>query len=264
MDHLHCSRQSHWRKPSGEYLEEAPEKALTIRTGSATWTNEQKLVHSVIKEAQRNGKFIPISGLMNRYQFIRNQTESCGRQYESGDFAESPRGVDQIEHHQDLQADQCKSRREGIELMIVSYDVHVHSCWIKSTWRSYWWCLVQCQSGLRYCSCSSYLSSPVEADPWSRKLLELGESMSWQPDIPKNQRQRWRSWQSADICLRQSTSTFPTHATEFHQRQTTDYRPAIRQERNGVYASIGARRESRNYQTNVDGSFRWRRRWTWT
>ena len=106
---------------------------LIIRTGSATWTNEQKLVHSVIKEAQRNGKFIPISGLMSRYQFIGNQKKGSGRQYEPGDSAESPRGVDQIEHHQDLQADQCKSRREGIGLIIVSYDVDVHSCWIEST-----------------------------------------------------------------------------------------------------------------------------------
>ena len=62
MDHLHCSRQSHWKKPRSEYLEDAPWKVLTIRTGSATWTNEQKLVHSVIKEAQRNGKSIPVSG----------------------------------------------------------------------------------------------------------------------------------------------------------------------------------------------------------
>jgi hypothetical protein len=106
---------------------------LIIRTGSATWTNEQKLVHSVIKEAQRNGEFIPISGLMSRYQFIRNQKKGCGRQYEPGDSAESPRGIDQIEYHQDIQADQCKSRREGIGLIIVSYDVHVHSGWIEPT-----------------------------------------------------------------------------------------------------------------------------------
>jgi hypothetical protein len=133
MDHLHCSRQSHWRKPSGEYLEVASEEVLTTRTGSATWTNEQKLVHSVIKEAQRNGTFMFMTGLMNRYQFIGYQKKGCGRQYEPGDPAESPRGVDQIEHHQDLQADQCKSRREGIGLIIVSYDVDVHSCWIEST-----------------------------------------------------------------------------------------------------------------------------------
>jgi len=76
-----------------------------IRTGSATWTNEQKLVHSVIKEAQRNGRFLLITSLMSRYQFIGYQTKGRGRQYEPGDPAESPRGVDQIEHHQDLQAD---------------------------------------------------------------------------------------------------------------------------------------------------------------
>ena len=132
MDHLHCSRQSHWRKPSGEYLEDTPGKVLIIRTGSATWTNEQKLVHSVIKEAQRNGRFTTVSGLMNRYQFIGDQKKGCGRQYESGDSTESPRGFDQIEHHQDFQAYQCKSRQGGIGLMIVSYDVHVHSCWIES------------------------------------------------------------------------------------------------------------------------------------
>jgi hypothetical protein len=106
---------------------------LTVRTGSATWTNEQKLVHSVIKEAQRNGRFIPISELISRYQFIGYQTKGRGRQYEPGDSAESPRRVDQIEHHQDIQADQCKSRRQSIGLMTVSYDVHVHSCWLESS-----------------------------------------------------------------------------------------------------------------------------------
>jgi hypothetical protein len=102
MDHLHCSRQSHWKKPSGEYPEVAPWKVLIIRTGSATWTNEQKLVHSVIKEAQRNGTFMFITGLMNRYQFIGYQKKGCGRQYEPRDSAESPRGFDQIEYHQDI------------------------------------------------------------------------------------------------------------------------------------------------------------------
>jgi hypothetical protein len=90
MDQLHCSRQSHWRKPSGEYLRNWDRKLLIIRTGSATWTNEQKLVHSVIKEAQRNGKFVPILGLMSRYQFIGNQKKGCGCQHEPGDSAESP------------------------------------------------------------------------------------------------------------------------------------------------------------------------------
>jgi hypothetical protein len=53
-------------------------------------------------------------GLITRYQFIWNQAKGRCRQHEPGHSTQSPRGVDQIEHHQDFQADQRESSGMGL------------------------------------------------------------------------------------------------------------------------------------------------------
>ena len=45
-------------------------------------------------------------GLNGRYQSFGNQAEGRSRQHEPSHSAESSRGSGQVEHHQDLQADQ--------------------------------------------------------------------------------------------------------------------------------------------------------------
>lgn len=49
------------------------------------------------------------SGLIGRYQSFRNQAEGRSGQHEPSHSTESPRGLGEIEHHQDLQADQRES-----------------------------------------------------------------------------------------------------------------------------------------------------------
>lgn len=50
-------------------------------------------------------------GLIGRYQSFGDQAEGRSGQHEPSHSAESPRGLGQIEHHQDLQADQRESSR---------------------------------------------------------------------------------------------------------------------------------------------------------
>ena len=47
-----------------------------------------------------------LSGLIGRYQSFGNQAEGRSGQHEPSHSAESPGRIGQIEHHQDLQADQ--------------------------------------------------------------------------------------------------------------------------------------------------------------
>jgi len=54
------------------------------------------------------------SGLIGRYQSLGNQAEGRSGQHEPSHSAESPRGLGEIEHHQDLQADQRESSRSVV------------------------------------------------------------------------------------------------------------------------------------------------------